>query len=857
MTLDLQLTTTLKEELLALAAQFYQELEDRSTPAFPTINTLVSLKDKLKAALFEQAGFGDIWEDSAANSQLLCLHHPETKIRNLPWQVATEERSLLAVAKSFRKELSAFQPLVGFPLKVLVMVSSPEGEKRLAYEEEELQLLRAFSPLMAQGLVQVHFTEDGSVENLKEKLEENRYHILHYTGHGLYHKGQGTLALEDPITGKLQVVTAKAFNEILEEVGDKGHRPDLVVLSACQTAQGQAAGDLSGVADTLMQGGSPAVIAMAASIRDDCAIIFAASLYGQLSKGYPLGSAFQKARLAVRNYELSLDLTKQGLAPGQWLIPQLLLNKRVEYIVASDSPKDVLDFKHDVALIKGERALLDLRVRPKNYVFVGRRREKRQALQQLKAGKAILLRGQGGVGKTALAEHLSIRMMAGNQNIKVFTFSEKAPAAQSLLDLMKTYLTKEKRDFKVLSELVLIDKQSDKFLHLLGKVSEHCDPLFLFDNIETLQRYDQEASSWVWNQEKHEDVFQLLQILDQHTSFPLIITGRYPIAEFKQLEICNMNTAPFGDFFRKCHQLSLKKLAEELGKNPHSQNPTKRGEEGKPLNFEEVIRLLHTSFGGNYRALEFFDELYTQRKGKIFQTLEKLADFKAQLEQKEIREGLLSQMSENLILKELLGYLDEKERDTLFILAQFNIPVLPLAIGMQRESADRSSALQKIVDLTLAEKQRGLDDKERYYVMPLIKEWLKQVEGFAFAFNHQLAGDYHHYAVEAEVSEDTLSEYKEAFESYHIAKSVDPINEIGDLLCNYYYQIQQFRIALNYGTRTEEIAGNKTHGRVYSNLGLIFQIFGHLDFALQYQKKSLEDVKRRGDRQGEAQRSTI
>ena len=127
----------------------------------------------------------------------------------------------------------------------------------------------------------------------------------------------------------------------------------------------------------------------------------------------------------------------------------------------------------------------------------------------------------------------------------------------------------------------------------------------------------------------------------------------------------------------------------------------------------------------------------------------------------------------------------------------------------------------------------------------------KQIKDFTYAFNHQLAGDYHHYAVEAEVSEDTLSEYKEAFESYHIAKSVDPINEIGDILCNYYYQIQQFRIALNYGTRTEEIAGNKTHGRVYSHLGLIFQIFGHLDFALQYQKKSLEDVKRKEDRQGE------
>lgn len=406
MNLPLKLTTEQQNELLRLAIQFNQELEDPNTPPFPKLTTLQSLKSKLKVALFEQEGIAEIWKKAQTNAQFLCLYHEKTAIRNLPWQIATEESPLLVIAKSSKNDLPTHQPTIGYPLKVLVMVASPEGVARLAYEEEELQLLRAFSPLMSQGLAQVHFTDDGSLENLAEKLKENNYHILHFTGHGSYHEGKGTLALEDPISGKLKEASAVKFNEVLAKAGRKGHRPELVVLSACQTAQVVEAGDLSGVADTLIEGGIPSVIAMSASILDNCAAIFAAKLYAELSDGLPLPDAFQEARLAVRKFEGQYDLAKAGLAPGQWLIPQLLLNTLVAKLADENSPKDTLDFKQDIKIIRGETALVNLRVRPDNYVFVGRRKEKRKAMLQLKAGNSILLHGQGGVGKTAFGNSL-------------------------------------------------------------------------------------------------------------------------------------------------------------------------------------------------------------------------------------------------------------------------------------------------------------------------------------------------------------------------------------------------------------------------------------------------------------------
>ena len=847
MTIHLQLTDQQQTELTTLAAQFNHELEDPNTPHFPKATTLQNLKEKLKAALFEQEGFEPIWENAQSKAVLLCLSHEKTEIRNLPWQIATKERPLLAIAKSAKNDLPMHQPSVGFPLKVLVMVASPEGVTRLAYEQEELELLRAFSPLMSQGLAQVHFTDDGSLEDLEEKLTENNYHILHYTGHGRYHEGKGTLALEDPITGKKKEASAEAFNQVLARVGRKGHRPELVVLSACQTAQGVEAGDLSGVADTLIQGGIPSVIAMSASILDNCASLFAAKLYGQLSDGFPLPDAFQQARLEIRKYELSLELAKVRLAPGQWLIPQLLLNEKVEQLVNKNSPKETLDFKNDVQYIKGEKALVDLRVRPKNYVFVGRRKEKRTALQQLKAGRSILLRGQGGVGKTALAEHLAIRLLAGNQRIKVFTFSEKTPAGQSLLDRLQNYLTKEKRDFKVVSELALIPKQMEKFYHLLDKVSKQCDPVFLFDNIETFQKFDTEKQLWVWHQEKHEDVFQLMQILDQQSPFPLIITGRYPIAEFPDLEICNMNTVPFSDFFRKVWQLRIADLSKKMRKNEWANAQLKRANQEKAATFEDVIKLLHKTFGGNYRALEFFDELYTQKGEDIFKTLDKLSDFEQQLEQKDIKEGVLTRMSENLIFGELLTYLNEEDQDTLFVLSKYNIPVLPMAIGMQRNSANRTASLQKAVDLTLVERQMGMDGRERFYVMPLVRDLIEEA-GVHFGFDGKEAGDYHKYSVDENITEDGLVEYQEAFERYYLAgkAGVDvekKINIVGWKLCEFYYENQNFRLSQMFGLKTEEKTKGKTNAKIYSNIGMVYQLQGNTKQAINYFNKSLEKYK--------------
>ncbi len=74
------------------------------------------------------------------------------------------------------------------------------------------------------------------------------------------------------------------------------------------------------------------------------------------------------------------------------------------------------------------------------------------------------------------------------------------------------------------------------------------------------------------------------------------------------------------------------------------------------VTFPLLVDILHQTLGGNYRALEFFDELYQQKKAEIVPTLEKLADFQAQLE-KESRPEVLKGQAHDRVVRWKIGFL--------------------------------------------------------------------------------------------------------------------------------------------------------------------------------------------------------
>jgi len=851
--LELKLTENQIQSLTQLQKQLTEELE-QTFAARP--KTVADLKAALSEALSAQTDFAAIEQSSKTQTTTLTLVHPLVEIRNLPWQLAVEHLPLLYLTKAHTAALPQAPPQYGYPLNILVMVSAPEGAKGLDFEHEEAQLLKAFNPLMEDGLVQVHFTDDGSLEDLDRKLQDNHYHILHFSGHGSYEKGIGYLILEDQVSGRVQKVTAEDFNAVLAKASDLRHRPELVVLSACQTAQAQISGETGGVADTLLNGGQAAVVAMSASILDNCATYFAATFYRRLAEGLPLPRAFKEATTELRNYEVqyqNISISQyQNNTPSQWLIPQLLMGNDLQFIADKDKTQVKLNFKEDAKYVTGEKDLLRLRVRTKDYVFIGRRKDKRAVFHQLLEGKAILLRGQGGVGKTAFAEHLAIRLMAYSQRYKPFVLSNFK--VNDYKNEVKTD-KKEELDLPLISELrhylialnqfdILVYNEQksieEKLSFLLKAIQVHCKPVFIFDNIESFQN----IQTGEWDKDQYEHILNILDYLQKHSKSPILITGRYPIQELPDISLYDLNTVTLTDFWKKCQQLNMRHLmysSEVFQRNLVVQVEVSIG-------FMEVVRQLHHAFGGNYRALEFFDELYVQKgKEAVLGTLKNFDNLKATL--KNSTAEVRHKMSLDLVFSQLLELLTPYELDALQVLAHFNIPVLPKAVEMQRVGNNYDVALNQLADLTFVERS-SFNDYVWFYVMPLVKSIMIDKNLYSIMFHDRLAGDYH-VDIDNNINKSDNKDIIESFNFYKSAKYDEGLNNVGTILSKNYYFVQQFRLSLIYGLQTYEICKEKTNSEVWTCLGLIYKLYGDLDKAHYFYEMALAKCRNENDTEGE------
>jgi hypothetical protein len=152
---------------------------------------------------------------------------------------------------------------------------------------------------------------------LHKALAERQFHVLHFMGHGgsvavlpepvLFFAAEDGNA--DPVRGVDLMNQLAAFPTLR-----------LVVLNACRSAAGAEAGEaaeaFAGVANALVLGGLPAVIAMQHPITDTAAIAFSRALYRQLAVGDPVDAAVAEGRQAVHSVDRS---------SREWSTPVLFL----------------------------------------------------------------------------------------------------------------------------------------------------------------------------------------------------------------------------------------------------------------------------------------------------------------------------------------------------------------------------------------------------------------------------------------------------------------------------------------------------------------------------------------------------
>jgi CHAT domain len=226
-------------------------------------------------------------------------------LAELPWEFLYDRRLNRFLAQSRRSPLVRYldlpdppRPLtVDGPLRLLVMISNPRDWPRLDVEQEWSVLTGALAQPQADGRVVIE-RMTANMSTLRQRLRREAFHVFHFIGHGQYRAdwGDGVLVMEDAEGGPHEV-TGEELGSLLNE----SDATRLAVLNACEGALTDASDPFAGMAQSLIQQGLPAVVAMQFEITDDAAIIFARELYGATADGYPVEAALAEARGAIRD----------------------------------------------------------------------------------------------------------------------------------------------------------------------------------------------------------------------------------------------------------------------------------------------------------------------------------------------------------------------------------------------------------------------------------------------------------------------------------------------------------------------------------------------------------------------------
>jgi hypothetical protein len=181
------------------------------------------------------------------------------------------------------------------PLRILCVASEPEDQEKLKIHEELAWIKKAWARPWRRAKIST--LGHASLDELRAALVEEKFHLLHFLGHGEFDpaSGDGVLMFEDD-AGQARRVTGE---ELAEQVAD---RPYLrgVFLNACWTARTSHGNPFSGVATALVRAGVPAVLGMQFEISDAAARVFSQVVYQRLAAGESVDSAVVEGRLAIR-----------------------------------------------------------------------------------------------------------------------------------------------------------------------------------------------------------------------------------------------------------------------------------------------------------------------------------------------------------------------------------------------------------------------------------------------------------------------------------------------------------------------------------------------------------------------------
>jgi len=208
-----------------------------------------------------------------------------------------------AVARAQAPTLAYVEVPVPEPdkLRVLYLTANPEPDEvttvapdgttttvgrylRLQHEVREVQ--RELRGAKYRDLVQpIELRPAATIDDLVDAMNDVRPHLVHFSGHGW----TGGVVLDNGDLQDPQELPVE-FDVLARVLAATDSPPQVLVLNACQTLAG---------AETLLPA-VPVVIAMADSIDDTAAIVFARRFYAAVASAQPVGMALAQATAVMQ-----------------------------------------------------------------------------------------------------------------------------------------------------------------------------------------------------------------------------------------------------------------------------------------------------------------------------------------------------------------------------------------------------------------------------------------------------------------------------------------------------------------------------------------------------------------------------
>ena len=180
-------------------------------------------------------------------------------------------------------------------IRLLFLAANPEDAAQLRLHEEARDIQEKLRGARFRDFISLRTRWAVRANDLMQALNEDRPHIVHFSGHGT---GPGGIMLLNEGRGARKI-SSESLRQLFSVLR---HNVRVVVLNACYTDE--QAGAIAEVVD--------AVVGMSEAIRDDSARIFSSSFYRALGFGASVANAFEQGQLAI---SLEIEDRQQAQVP--------------------------------------------------------------------------------------------------------------------------------------------------------------------------------------------------------------------------------------------------------------------------------------------------------------------------------------------------------------------------------------------------------------------------------------------------------------------------------------------------------------------------------------------------------------